>query len=198
MPPALPVSCRSTTWSPSGRSAAQPSTAYPRQAGASTTQHARSAFLFRASAALGRGEAGGAGAARAASGSRREGAVGPRGLCGCGSDRRTTTATHGAARQPDRRSRGLGPRVPGTRIHAWRTALSTAEHSWFPGYAWTIASCRECGQHLGWRFTATRTGLMPQAFWGLRRACVAAVDRDGGGAMPLAGEGGGGVGVADV
>jgi hypothetical protein len=28
----------------------------------------------------------------------------------------------------------------------------TEEHSWFPGYAWTIALCAGCGIHLGWRF----------------------------------------------
>ena len=27
-----------------------------------------------------------------------------------------------------------------------------AEHSWFPGYKWTIVQCRLCGNHLGWRF----------------------------------------------
>jgi len=26
------------------------------------------------------------------------------------------------------------------------------EHSWFPGYAWTIILCPKCGQHLGWHF----------------------------------------------
>jgi hypothetical protein len=24
----------------------------------------------------------------------------------------------------------------------------TAEHSWFPGYAWTVACCAVCGTHL--------------------------------------------------
>lgn len=43
------------------------------------------------------------------------------------------------------------------------------QHSWFPGYAWTIAHCSNCGQHLGWRFTATRPVLAPKMFWGLRR-----------------------------
>jgi hypothetical protein len=36
-------------------------------------------------------------------------------------------------------------------------------------YAWTIAYCSTCGQHLGWRFTAIETGLSPRVFWGLRR-----------------------------
>lgn len=28
----------------------------------------------------------------------------------------------------------------------------TTEHTWFAGYAWRIALCGRCGQHLGWRF----------------------------------------------
>lgn len=44
------------------------------------------------------------------------------------------------------------------------------EHSWFPGYAWTIANCRHCYSHLGWRFDAVQgSGLQPARFWGLRR-----------------------------
>jgi len=31
--------------------------------------------------------------------------------------------------------------------------LSTAEFSWFPGYAWRIGVCRSCGFHLGWEFS---------------------------------------------
>jgi hypothetical protein len=26
------------------------------------------------------------------------------------------------------------------------------QHTWFPGYAWQIAVCRGCGEHLGWLF----------------------------------------------
>ena len=26
--------------------------------------------------------------------------------------------------------------------------VETLEHSWFPGYAWTIACCSACGSHL--------------------------------------------------
>ncbi|KAK9812881.1 hypothetical protein WJX72_005161 [[Myrmecia] bisecta] len=46
------------------------------------------------------------------------------------------------------------------------------EHSWFPGYAWTIANCRICATHLGWRFTAVRPHLAPAAFFGLRRQAI--------------------------
>ena len=33
-----------------------------------------------------------------------------------------------------------------------------AADSWFPGYAWTIAYCGRCFNHLGWRFTLAREG----------------------------------------
>lgn len=45
------------------------------------------------------------------------------------------------------------------------------ENSWFPGYGWTIAQCRDCGNHLGWRFT-TKENLKPQVFWGLTRSSL--------------------------
>jgi DNA-directed RNA polymerase subunit RPC12/RpoP len=28
-------------------------------------------------------------------------------------------------------------------------------YSWFPGYGWSFAVCRKCGNHLGWRYKAT-------------------------------------------
>ncbi|KAK3103864.1 hypothetical protein FSP39_022508 [Pinctada imbricata] len=46
------------------------------------------------------------------------------------------------------------------------------EHSWFPGYAWTIINCRQCSFHMGWRFTATRKDLVPQKFFGITRSAV--------------------------
>eukprot|EP00898_Chlorokybus_atmophyticus_P001991 jgi/Chlat1/2793/Chrsp187S02914 len=49
-------------------------------------------------------------------------------------------------------------------------------NSWFPGYAWTIAYCETCGEHMGWLFTAAdRIALPkghPERFWGLRRASL--------------------------
>ncbi|KXJ24585.1 protein cereblon [Exaiptasia diaphana] len=48
----------------------------------------------------------------------------------------------------------------------------TAENSWFPGYAWTIAECQQCVNHLGWRFTSVKKGLTPSKFWGLTRASL--------------------------
>lgn len=32
-------------------------------------------------------------------------------------------------------------------------SLPDATDTWFPGYAWSIACCRHCGSHLGWKFT---------------------------------------------
>lgn len=49
---------------------------------------------------------------------------------------------------------------------------SSTEHSWFPGYAWTIAQCHGCRSHMGWRFTATKKSLSPQKFWGLCRSSL--------------------------
>ncbi|KAJ8370541.1 hypothetical protein SKAU_G00105690 [Synaphobranchus kaupii] len=45
-------------------------------------------------------------------------------------------------------------------------------HSWFPGYAWTIAQCRTCSSHIGWKFSATKKDLSPQRFWGLTRSAL--------------------------
>jgi hypothetical protein len=36
------------------------------------------------------------------------------------------------------------------------------EHTWFAGYAWRMAVCHGCGEHLGWLFA----GSGP-SFWGL-------------------------------
>ncbi|XP_051563090.1 protein cereblon-like [Myxocyprinus asiaticus] len=45
-------------------------------------------------------------------------------------------------------------------------------HSWFPGYAWTIAQCRTCGSHMGWKFSAVKKDLSPPRFWGLTRSAL--------------------------
>lgn len=65
-------------------------------------------------------------------------------------------------------------------------------HSWFPGYAWTIAYCARCRAHLGWRFTAVSPGLSPRTFYGLTRAAL--VSRAEWGRRSSSGGGGGGVG----
>ncbi|CAA6666052.1 unnamed protein product [Spirodela intermedia] len=46
------------------------------------------------------------------------------------------------------------------------------EHSWFPGYAWTIAKCAACESYMGWLFTAARPRLRPKSFWGIRSSQV--------------------------
>lgn len=33
-------------------------------------------------------------------------------------------------------------------------AIATTGDTWFPGYAWSVALCRHCRAHLGWRFEA--------------------------------------------
>lgn len=48
----------------------------------------------------------------------------------------------------------------------------STEHSWFPGYAWTIAQCRRCSSHMGWKFTTKKKDLTPQKFWGLCRSSL--------------------------
>lgn len=37
----------------------------------------------------------------------------------------------------------------------------TDRHTWFPGYAWQIGVCGNCGEHLGWLFNG------PSRFYGL-------------------------------
>lgn len=36
---------------------------------------------------------------------------------------------------------------------------ATHEHTWFPGYAWTIAHCAHCQMHLGWHFRGVQDGF---------------------------------------
>ncbi|XP_051160441.1 protein cereblon [Leptopilina boulardi] len=45
----------------------------------------------------------------------------------------------------------------------------SSEYSWFPGYAWTIVTCQQCQNHMGWLFTAENNNLRPKSFWGLTR-----------------------------
>ncbi|CAK9236218.1 unnamed protein product [Sphagnum tenellum] len=46
-------------------------------------------------------------------------------------------------------------------------------NSWFPGYAWTLAECTACAEHMGWRFKAVAKETRPRAFWGIRRSQLA-------------------------
>lgn len=63
-----------------------------------------------------------------------------------------------------------------TLYHAQGLQLShdppSIECTWFPGYAWTIASCNNCDIHMGWKFTAVERHLKPKAFWGLTRTSL--------------------------
>lgn len=71
---------------------------------------------------------------------------------------------------------------PGGHVHEMFTVLSakglrhiggaSTQHSWFPGYAWTIVQCKDCNEHMGWMFTATKKNLFPKKFWGLCRSSV--------------------------
>jgi cereblon len=39
-------------------------------------------------------------------------------------------------------------------------------------YAWTIAECRYCHKHMGWKFTAIHRLMKPQKFWGVCRRSI--------------------------
>jgi hypothetical protein len=52
---------------------------------------------------------------------------------------------------------GCFAEAPGARAEGDATDAAT----WFAGYAWRMAICGGCGQHLGWRYEG------PAIFWGL-------------------------------
>ena len=43
----------------------------------------------------------------------------------------------------------------------------TLEHTWFARYNWTMAFCRHCNQHLGWRYQSVSEKEFPAEFWGI-------------------------------
>lgn len=45
-------------------------------------------------------------------------------------------------------------------------------------YAWTIAICKRCHSHLGWKFKASKKDLVPRKFWGLTRASLRPVFKE--------------------
>ena len=54
--------------------------------------------------------------------------------------------------------------------------------SWFPGYSWTIAYCRYCHSHLGWKFLCAErldntqvSDDRPERFWGLSGGSVTTI-----------------------
>ena len=44
---------------------------------------------------------------------------------------------------------------------------ATEIHTWFSGYMWRMAFCRECSQHLGWHYEAIFKSKRPLEFWGI-------------------------------
>merc|ERR1712071_718992 len=48
----------------------------------------------------------------------------------------------------------------------------STEFSCFPGYSWAITECAYCRNHMGWLFTATKSHLQPEKFWGLCRGSL--------------------------
>ena len=44
---------------------------------------------------------------------------------------------------------------------------ATEVHTWFSGYTWRMAFCRQCGQHLGWYYEALFQSERPGVFWGI-------------------------------
>lgn len=46
------------------------------------------------------------------------------------------------------------------------------DHSWFPGYTWTIALCAACESNIGWLFRADKRNLVPKSFWGIRSSRI--------------------------
>jgi len=47
--------------------------------------------------------------------------------------------------------------APGAGMLGW----PSTQFSWFPGLAWRVALCVECGTHIGWEFSG------PETFFGL-------------------------------
>lgn len=52
---------------------------------------------------------------------------------------------------------------------------ATMDATWFPGYAWRMASCSACDAHLGWRFEGANK---PSPFFGLIREALMDKPRD--------------------
>ena len=44
---------------------------------------------------------------------------------------------------------------------------ATEEHTWFPGYAWHMAFCGTCYQHIGWFYEGISGLERPREFWGV-------------------------------
>ena len=44
---------------------------------------------------------------------------------------------------------------------------ATDADTWFPGYKWTMAFCRFCGQHIGWYYERISMFEPAPEFWGI-------------------------------
>ncbi|CAI5709682.1 unnamed protein product [Hyaloperonospora brassicae] len=58
------------------------------------------------------------------------------------------------------------------RAHVIVDMARRAEDTWFVGYAWSIAHCSSCYQHLGWRFDRVDATRSPTTFFGFRRTAL--------------------------
>lgn len=63
----------------------------------------------------------------------------------------------------------ITPRAPGVAA----VGPVTTAFTWFPGYGWQVAFCRQCGSHVGWCYLATGE-QQPDLFFGLRRDALGA------------------------
>jgi Lon protease-like protein len=61
---------------------------------------------------------------------------------------------HGCVHQTLTTRRVCSPLSSQERHHILLEGEPTAQDSWFPGYAWVIVYCRNCGSHLGWKFSS--------------------------------------------
>ena len=64
------------------------------------------------------------------------------------------------------------------------TGLPTLKDSWFPGYAWSILSCR-CRNHLGWKFSLCASHHesnldLVNMFYGIRRESMKVISKEAG------------------
>lgn len=66
---------------------------------------------------------------------------------------------------------GCFGQAPGCRVQG----SPTLEFTWFPDYAWSLASCAVCAAHMGWRYDGSG-----DSFFGLILPRLVPENRDGG------------------
>mmetsp|Transcript_25874 Transcript_25874/g.80721 ORF Transcript_25874/g.80721 Transcript_25874/m.80721 type:complete len:267 (+) Transcript_25874:40-840(+) len=85
-------------------------------------------------------------------------------LCAqCGSEMASMAACEGSKVQPNPGGMPLYISKFSSAAGAEAAGDANAEDSFFPGWAWRMASCRSCGAHVGWSYESR--GKPP--FWGL-------------------------------